>query len=133
MKIIDWKLQLGSVDIEFNSYPTRLKDKHKFHCKNCDSTWWKRLDLQLKVRQCPFCRIIVTYLIYFPTLDLYKIGYSSSFFTRKNSFGHTAETVLLIEHETIEQAKALETKWLANVDTYNTGLLTSGNTETFKI
>ena len=135
MKILNWKFQLNSANLEFDSYPTCAKDNHTFYCRTCDLKFIARLDYVLKHRQCPNCKEIVTYLIYFPSLDLYKVGVSTDFYFRSKSFGAISEVILTIKHDTIESAKVLEKQWLSNLEDYlcNMEVLPSGNTETFKI
>jgi len=93
-------------------------------------------------RGCPACAIsgfqpqepAVTYLVYFPEHDLYKIGISNNYLRRFKQFGSKPEIIFIREFELGIDAKELESKWLENVDhlKINTGLLKSGNTETFK-
>ena len=92
---------------------------------------------------CPNCAISgfkdnlpgATYCIYFQEYDLYKFGISNNYQQRFKQFGSKPETIFIREFDIGLEARELETEWSKNVDhlKINTGLLKSGNTETFKI
>lgn len=115
MKILSWKFQLAAGGVEFASTPTRLGDLHDFYCSKCDSIWSSKLRAQLTYGQCPECSKFYTYLIYFPSLNLYKIGNSSSVSRRRSQLGIKSEVILVIEHETRALSVELEKRWLENV------------------
>jgi len=75
----------------------------------------------------------VTYCIYFNDLNLYKIGITGDYKTRFAHFGYKPEIIFLRKFELGKDAKGLEAVWLKNIKEFkiNTGLLSSGNTETF--
>jgi hypothetical protein len=77
----------------------------------------------------------LTYLIYFHTIDLYKVGITGN--TVKVRFGGETlpyEIVLERHFDLGADAMELEVLWLNNVQhlKVNTGELVSGNTETFR-
>lgn len=74
------------------------------------------------------------YLIYFPTIGIYKIGVSNNYMDRINNFGYIAEVLLVLFFKDGKEALEKEKELLKNIKKYktNTGLLYSGNTETFK-
>ena len=74
------------------------------------------------------------YCIYFPGIDLYKVGITNNVKRRLLEFGREAEIIFIRESKSGYNTLKLEQKWLKNLKDYkvNTGLLYSGNTETFK-
>ena len=77
----------------------------------------------------------ITYLVYFPKLFLYKIGVTGRTTELRND-SQRQKYEIILEHyfDTGREAMQLEKEWLINVQPYklNTGLLNSGNTETFR-
>lgn len=81
----------------------------------------------------------ITYLVYIPKYDLYKIGITSKTVKermRDNNIRYS-DYELILEHKFDKGIDAikLEKKWKENLKDYliNTGLLRTGNTETFRI
>lgn len=72
------------------------------------------------------------YICYFPLLRLYKVGITVDWEVRKGTFGTPVELLSLLKGENYFQARALESYILWKAPRYNSGLLPSGNTETYK-
>ena len=72
--------------------------------------------------------------MYFKNLTIYKIGVTNNIQKRLKTFGYKPEVILILNFKTGKEAKELESIWLKNILPYkiNTGLLRSGNTETFE-
>ena len=88
---------------------------------------------------CPICAINpaipkYTYLLYFNTLDLYKIGITNNIPNRRSQLGIKSEVIFSRYFDNGQDAYKLEQKWLENIKLLkvNTSKLRSGNTETFK-
>lgn len=73
----------------------------------------------------------LVYCLYFPDVDLYKVGITNDINTRIRTFGCEATLIYFVEKDSHLAAKELEQKILSIVAKANTGLLNSGNTETF--
>jgi len=114
----------------------KLKHKH-----SCGHIWEVIPNSIINGSGCPICNIPgfdknkkgYTYLIYFKCFGLYKIGISNNPTNRFKSFGYIPEILMIREFEEGSKALKLEKEWLNNVKEYmyNSGLLKSGNTETF--
>ena len=74
------------------------------------------------------------YLIFFPALNLYKVGITSNLDTRRKEFGETSEVIDTIVFETYEECASYESAALKKLEPHmeDTGILKSGNTETFR-
>lgn len=122
--------------------------KYKFKCLICNTIWETTIHIILSGNQglpcgCPSCANhgfnssspAITYCIYFPDIDLYKVGITNNLTNRLKQFGQKATVIFTREFDLGIDAKELETKWLDNIKDYkvNTGLLKSGNTETLRI
>ena len=116
--------------------------EHK--CNTCGNTWYPSPNSILKGHGCPKCcnstqhfdtNPAILYVVYFPKLNLYKVGITSNLSNRQKSFGHTSEILYIREFNNGIEAKNLEAKYLINVKDLliNTGKLKSGNTETFRM
>jgi len=113
------------------------------HKHSCGYEWKISPNNILSGNSCPKCAdygfkpdiSAVTYCIYFKELDLYKVGISNKYKERMKTFGYKPEIIFMREFRLGSEAKELEIKWLQNIKDYkiNTGLLMSGNTETFRI
>jgi hypothetical protein len=81
----------------------------------------------------------IVYIIYIPKYTLYKIGCTNKTTEERMKdlgLGMRSYEIILERHfETGNEAMKLEKEWLANIEQYkiNTGLLKTGNTETFKL
>ena len=81
----------------------------------------------------------ITYLVYIPKYDLYKIGVTSKLVKERMMYNNIKprDYELIIEHifDSGNTAMELEKNWKENLKEYlvNTGILKSGNTETFRI
>jgi len=117
--------------------------KIDFQCLKCDNIWQATTGNILNNNTgCPYCAEYgfndklpaVLYCIYFEALKLYKVGISNNYQVRLLHFSHKPEIIFIREFEVGKNAKDLEIKWLKNIKDYkiNTGLLKSGNTETFR-
>lgn len=74
------------------------------------------------------------YFVYFPVLNLYKIGITIDLTQRLKNFGQKAELIEYQEFSSGEEAflEEQKLKQLLTPYLYNSGRLVSGNTETFK-
>ena len=72
------------------------------------------------------------YIVYFPCLDLYKVGITKNVLKRIKQFGTEAHVVYDKNCKDHISAKSLEKELLSMVEKISSGLLTTGNTETFK-
>ena len=113
------------------------------HKHSCGYKWLIRPNDILQGYSCPICaesgfneNIPATlYLIKFINIpNLYKVGISNDYITRLNRLQQPSTIIILKHFDTGLEAKAEEVIWLHNLKNYmyNTGLLKSGNTETFK-
>jgi len=124
------------VDEYINNY-TKIEHKH-----SCGYIWKTKPITILRGHSCPACNtgfnpllVGYAYCIYFKELDLYKVGITNNLKTRLNRFGYAPEIIFTRKFDSGLEAVIIEKEWLANITKYklNTGLLVSGNTETFKI
>ena len=109
--------------------------------KTCEHEWWVALGDVKEYAGCPNCSIIgnrkntkTFYLIFFPGLNLYKVGITGNLDTRRRAFGETSEVIDTIVFETSEECISYEKAALKKLKPYksNTGLLYTGNRETFR-
>lgn len=109
------------------------------HQHDCGYKWFVSPNNFHKVNGCPQCRetidnaITYVYECYFPELNLFKIGITNSWNARKNEFGEKVELINLWAMVDRTNAQSLE-RYLLNQNKnnlMNTGMLKSGNTETF--
>jgi len=117
---------------------TKILHKHI-----CGHEWYVTPTHILRGKGCPKCADYgfqphipaVTYLIYFPEYSLYKFGISNNYIKRLRQFGSKPEIIFIREFNTGQDAIKLENQWSESLDylKVNTGLLISGNTETFKL
>lgn len=111
-----------------------LKIKHKHSI--CGYEWDITPSAILRGRGCPVCKNKTSdkvYKIYFPELDLYKIGVAKDVHTRIQNFGYKAIILDVIKCNNSGEAKDLEKLLLSKEKLVNTGKLKSGNTETYQI
>jgi hypothetical protein len=111
-------------DVEYNSTPS---DKLAGHgCKNCGLGG----DIPLNEKG-------IIYLVYIPKYDLYKIGITAKTTQERMRDNRISKYELVLEHTFSKgiDAMKLEKVWKENLKEYlvNTGVLRSGNTETFRI
>lgn len=84
---------------------------------------------------CPVCSHMLSnkvYCLYFPELELYKIGISNNVKSRQKFYGHKSDVVWVEEYPSYLEAKERERELLSKVELENTGELRSGNRETFR-
>jgi hypothetical protein len=126
---------------------TYMGDNKKIlhECLICEAQYKCIPSDKLQGHACKFCNPIykinndipgITYLVYFSDIDIYKIGVTSKTTRERNSYQNLKYEVILEHHfDTGREALDLERQWLVNVSQYkiNTHLLTSGNTETFRL
>lgn len=112
--------------------------KHLFRQESCGHEWsTKPHDIIFNSTRCPKCtksgptRANKVYLAFFPELNLYKIGTSSDPTRRAQTFGYKCDIVWVEEYPSYLEAQAREQELLNKLKLTNTGLLKSGNTETF--
>jgi hypothetical protein len=119
---------------------TRANKKAIYKHKTCGHEWQVSYNNLTKVVGCPNCstsgnRVTTkfVYLCHFEALGLHKIGVTANWEKRKYDFqaGATPKLITLVDCGTNELALELEELILSEVDLYNSGELTSGNTETF--
>ena len=78
----------------------------------------------------------ITYLVYFPKIDIYKVGVTGVGTKERNNQQVLDYQIILERYfDTCGDAFILEQKWLENIQEYkiNTGKLNTGNTETFRL
>lgn len=125
----------------------RIPILHK--CLKCDKEYKCTPVYKLQGDGCKYCGTStntgnipankkgITYLVYIPKYDLYKIGVTSKTVKERMSDNRLSEYDLILEHkfDLGKDAIILEKVWKENLKEYlvNTGLLQSGNTETFRI
>ena len=115
---------------------SQIKIKHKH--KKCGYIWKVSPNNLEKLVGCPNCskkgislRKTFLYIIYFPILDIYKVGTTVNWKKRKYDFGYEPKLLDLKEFNSGPEARKAEKELLKNVNLYNTGELKNGNTETF--
>lgn len=102
----------------------------------CGYEWDITPSAILRGRGCPACKNKTSdkvYKIYFPELDLYKIGIAKDVHTRIQNLGYKAIVLDVIKCKDSGEAKNLEKLLLSKEKLVNTGKLRSGNTETYQI
>jgi hypothetical protein len=125
-----WTRAEESYLIEY--YPTECQDKM---VEILNRSW---ATIQVKACRMGITRLVTkedfTYIynMYFPDIGIYKIGVSNDPQIRKKHFGYKAEIMSCVKMET-DKALKLEKYYKSILPMINTGLLTSGNTETYKI
>ena len=107
----------------------------------CGHEWWVLLRHLKRLAGCPSCSISgnrnntkTFYLLFFPELNLYKVGITGNLDKRRGKFGETSEVIDTIVFETYEECASYESAALKKLKPYmeDTGILSSGNTETFR-
>jgi hypothetical protein len=109
-------------------------NKHRFKHLICGHEWETKPHDVFNGTRCPQCagkNSNIVYLAYFPELQLYKLGVSSNPQRRSYQFGHKCDILWIEEYPSYIEATAREKELLEGVKLVNTGLLKSGNTETF--
>jgi len=122
---------------EYINNNTKILHKH-----SCGYIWSVAPSHILRGIKCPKCSKYgfnpelpaVTYCIYFKDFDLYKVGISNNYTERINKLGSIPEVVYIRKFDIGIDAMNLEKLWKENLKDYlvNTGLLRTGNTETFR-
>lgn len=118
-------------------------------CLKCGSKYKSTPESKLKGNACKHCgcnnnggdipldKEGIVYLVYIPKYDLYKIGITSKSTQERMRDNRLSKYEIILEHkfDTGTPAINLEKQWKSNLKHYlvNTGLLNSGNTETFRI
>ena len=118
-------------------------------CLKCNKEYNTRPNDKLSGWACKYCgtdnngggippnKSGITYLVYIPKYDLFKFGITSKSVKERMRDNRLSEYVLILERkfELGINAMNLEKLWKENLKEYlvNTGLLKSGNTETFRI
>ena len=114
---------------------SRTKITHK-HIK-CGYEWEASPGNILSGYGCPYCvgaSSNTVYLVYFSELNLYKIGVAKNVYLRQYGFGQPSVVVHKETYSTEPQARQIEKILLDKVKNlmYDSGILKSGNTETFR-
>jgi hypothetical protein len=89
--------------------------------------------LLLGIKNGERARPLTVYTCYFPEIDLYKCGITHNWESRSKQFGYEAVLLEFRSFSTEKEAREYEKHLLASNTEYqlNSGLLRSGNTETF--
>lgn len=109
------------------------------HRHICGYEWLVTPDVIKSIKNCPVCSLSrdfqdsYLYVVYFNTLSLFKIGITNNWQRRSNEFGETPTLISSEKMNSREEALEVEAFLLDKVEDfkYNSGLLLSGNTETF--
>ena len=108
-------------------------------CLICKTKYKVSPTSKLQGHTCKYCKNStssgITYLVYFPKLNLYKIGITSKTTAQRLRYiGSDYELILERHFSTLYEAEQLEIKWLFNINhlKIDTKKLVSGNTETFR-
>ena len=117
---------------QYTNDKTKILHKHKI----CGYEWLITPNDILRGYSCPKCagkNANQLYYIRFPELNLYKIGITNNFKRRLTEFGYKAELISLKTYDLPEEAYKEEQHILGKLKPYliDTGILNSGNTETF--
>ena len=127
-------------DTEYKLLEYKVQGKSLVRHIPCGHEWRVRVANLAYYVGCPKCSIIgnrkntkTFYLIFFPALDVYKVGRTGNLDARLRAFGETPEVIDTIVFETAEECEIYEKAALKKLKhhKYNTGRLISGNTETF--
>ena len=104
----------------------------------CGHEWKVRLPNLTKYAGCPNCsggnwNRKIFYLIYFPALNLYKVGICIKLDKRRAQYNYDSEVIQSIAFKTPEECADHERTLKKKLKSYmyDSGLLPSGNTETF--
>ena len=75
------------------------------------------------------------YLLFFPELNVYKVGITNNLDTRRKNLGETSEVIDSTVFETYEECISYESAALKKLEPHmeDTGILKSGNKETFRL
>ena len=106
---------------EYYNAHTKILHKHL-----CGYEWKATPNTIIRNKACPICNISgfninkigYTYLIYFPRLDLYKVGVSNNYVKRLKNLGYDSEIILIRKFEKGRGALLLEKLWLHNLKDY---------------
>lgn len=111
-------------------------------CLNCKIIYKCTPNDKLAGKKCKFCSPsfnplvpAILYLVYFYNIKLFKIGITSrTTVQRNNDQDQKYEIILELHFDTGREAMIKEQEWLETTKhlQVNTGLLKSGNTETFR-
>lgn len=110
---------------------TKILHKHLV----CNYEWGARPHDILNGHGCQECagkNCNKVYLLYIPDLELYKYGISNNPSRRSKELGYYSEVLEVYELTGHQEARNLEKQLLSEVVLLNTGLLRSGNRETFR-
>ena len=126
------KFSKEEIDFLENNYnklgPTACSIKLK---RTYDSVISKASRMKLYSPSLKSDEVCYVYLCYFPDLKTYKVGVTNNWARRKNRFNYPCKTIKVTSCANREIAKKLEKEILNLADLLDTGLLNSGNTETF--
>ena len=122
----------GFAITDYKSTKVKLRHTHV-----CGYVWEVAPEKIRMGRSCPGCstraKSTNVYLIYFPSLELYKVGMSSDVNRRISKLGIPCNLIWIESYATEEEARLREKEVLSKVELFDTGLLKDGNTETFII
>ena len=128
-------------DTEYKLLEYKVQGKSLVRHIPCGHEWWVRISGLKDYVGCPNCSTRANrmntktfYLIFFPELNLYKVGITGNLDKRRKRFGETSEVIDTIVFETHEECASYESAALKKLKPYmeDTGLIYGGNTETFR-
>ena len=123
--------------IEYKKLPGN-DQKSLIKHKTCGHEWWVKLGALDSYAGCPNCskgnwNRRIFYLLFFPVLNLYKVGITMDLTKRLRQYNYTPELIDSRVFKTPEECANYESDLKKKLKPYmaDTGLLHSGNTETF--
>ena len=125
---------IKEIELLTNYYPILgSKVADYFPYRSVDSVLNKANRLKLKTEKGSkvLSECTNVYLIYFKTINIYKIGISKNISKRIKQFGEEAILIYFKDCSSNYSAKNLEKMLLEKVNKVDTGVLRTGNTETF--
>ena len=127
-KLVDHEMLEPFIDVG-----TKILHRHNV----CGFEWRVSPHDMEKIVSCPQCAFILSkylYYVYFPRLDLYKVGITNSIDRRLHEIGEPYRVLFIQEYSSGHEAYNIEQQILKyfKAKLVNTGELKSGNTETFR-
>lgn len=102
--------------------------------EECGTLWLVCPSNLLQGQRCPECAgktANIVYLVYFPNLELFKVGITNNIDNRLKAFGQKCDLFWTEKFKTNAEARQRESNLLKRVTLFNSMSLRSGNTETF--
>lgn len=133
-----WENKLEGTEYLLLEPPAPKSGKTLIKHITCGHEWKVRLSDLAAYSGCPNCSMgnwnrKIFYLIFFPELNLYKIGICIKLNRRRGQYNYDSEVIQSIAFETPEACAKYEADLKKKLQPYmyDSGLLHSGNTETF--